>query len=421
MAKTPPNKAAPTRIIVTASTFPASPTDTVPAFVRDQIIAMHAVDSAIEFHVLAPHVRGKTVSHTAHKAFYEHRFHYAWPRRLETLTAQGILPALKQQPLFYLLVPFLFLAEFVALLRLTYKLKPAYLYAHWFTPQAVVASWVSWFTKVPFVYTTHAADVDVWHRIPGLGRLAVQHTSAKAAAITAVSPRSLAKLERFFTPPQWRRIAPKTRVIPMGTNLTLPQTAKTQSLKKTYDLVGKKVLFFMGRLAEKKGVSYLLNAFENLNDTNTVLVIAGDGPLRATLEQQASKLPVAAHIRFVGYLSGQAKSDYLQLADVVVLPSIITDDGDAEGLPVVFMEALAAGKITVATNESGADTIITHGESGLLLPHKDTKALTKTLQQALSLDSSAQKHMQSEARRIAQQFDWPTIAKQHLDFLFPKR
>lgn len=414
-------KPTPQRIIVVASTFPASDNDSVPAFVKDQVEAMHQVDPSVEYRVMAPHVASKTKSITRHLAFIEHRFHYALPRRFETLTAQGILPALKQQPLYYLLIPGLFIGEFIALLRLVRSLKPAYLYAHWFTPQAIVVSWVSHITGVPFVFTTHAADVDVWHRLPGLGAWIVRWTTRRAHAITAVSPRSLSKLEAFFTPTQWRAVEPRTRIIPMGTHRVDATSTPASHYKQTYGYDDASIIFFMGRLAEKKGVRYLLEAFEQLQTPGVRLVIAGDGPLRAQLEQQAASLLARDRIHFVGYLSGAAKSEYIAMSDVVVLPSIITDDGDAEGLPVVFMEALAAGKLTVATNESGADTIITDNKSGLLLPHKDARQLAQKIDYALRLSPEKAARIQSEARRTSRQFDWPTIAAKHLDFLFPDR
>ena len=405
------------RLLVVASTFPASNTDPVPAFVRDQIIAIKKQRPDIEISVLAPHdKRSNTTDFTQHEHYSEYRFHYFWPHSTEKLAGRGILPALKQNKLNYLLVPFLFIGEFASLWRLTRKLKPDVIYAHWFTPQAVTVYLASLVTRVPFVYTTHAADVDVWNKIPLLGKLVVRIVSRKADAITAVSPRSLAKLERFFNKSQWRDLKPKTAIIPMGVELPGATNADPAALKQTYDLDDQRVIFFMGRLAEKKGVSYLLEAFSELNTANLKLIIAGDGPLRTELENQARALNINDRVVLTGFLSGQQKTDYISLADLVVLPSIITKDGDAEGLPVVFMEALAAGKICIATNESGADNIITDGESGFLLPHKDSQKLKATIEMALNLSPRDQAKLKTNAREVSRQFDWVTVAHAHIDF-----
>lgn len=407
------------RILVVASTFPASDTDPVPAFVKDQIIAMKAVDPTIQFDVLAPHdIRSNTTDTSKHPAYTEHRFHYFWPFTFEKLAGRGIMPAIKANPLYYLLIPFLFVGEGIALYHLTRHIRPHYIYAHWFTPQGVMAALVSKMTATPYVLTTHASDVDVWHKIPFLGTPIVRWGTTQASAITAVSRRSLNKLQRFFEDPQWdTSIAQKTTIIPMGVHAVNPSASiSTEQLKKQVNLSGQTVLYFMGRLAEKKGVSYLIDAFAKIDDTNCTLVIAGDGPLRQSLQDQASRLGVADRVRFTGFLSGEQKQSYMQLADLVILPSIIADDGDAEGLPVVFMEALAAGKICIATNESGADDIITHTESGFLIPQKDSNAITSAIAAARSLTEDERRTLQQAARSAAKQFDWQHIATRHLEF-----
>lgn len=402
------------KILIAASTFPASDTDPVPAFVKDQAIALKKHDPHMHISVLAPHdARSRTESHTQYQAYDEYRFHYMLPHSLEKLAGRGIMPQLKKNPLYYMVIPFLFAAEFFALLRLTRTLKPDYLYAHWFTPQGVVAGMVSGITKVPYVITTHAADVAVWKKVPFGGKI-VRHYANKAAAITAVSPRTLEKLRYFFTNEQWQQIESKTAIIPMGVHLQKAQTTPKKP--------GQNILF-IGRLAEKKGVHYLLPAFANVakNFPKATLTVAGDGPMLDELKEQARKLAIPKQqIAFAGHISGDQKQDYIDKADVYVIPSIITDSGDAEGLPVVFMEGLAAGKICIATNESGADNIIEDGKDGFLIPQKDTKAIEKSLSSALTLDSKQRSAMQQSAQKAAARFDWEKIAKDHYRFLFKK-
>ena len=150
------------RVLVAASTFAANDGDPVPAFVRDQIIALQDIQPDLKVSVLAPHdKRSGTKSFTRHDAYDEYRFHYFWPFSYEKLAGRGIMPALKANPLNYFLIPPFFLGEFIALHRLTRRIKPDVLYAHWFTPQGIVCRWVGFFTGTPFVFTTHASDVDV--------------------------------------------------------------------------------------------------------------------------------------------------------------------------------------------------------------------------------------------------------------------
>ena len=403
-----------TRVLVVASTFPASESDPVPAFVRDQIIAMKNIDSSLEFSVLAPHDnRSSTVDHRSHEYYEEYRFHYALPYSIEKLAGRGIMPALQANPLNYLLIPALFIGEFIALYSLVRRFKPAIIYAHWFTPQAINARLVGAITSTPFVFTTHASDVSVWHKIPLLGPIIVRSNVRKSTAFTAVSRRSMDKLASFFKPKEWERLKQRSQIIPMGVDL--PKSTPQHKSSKTQP----HAILFIGRLAEKKGVQYLLPAFKNLlKDSPTArLTIAGDGPWLEKIKAQSQSLGLDDFVAFPGYVSGEKKKQYIDSHTVYVVPSIVTKSGDAEGLPVSLMEGLAAGKICVASNESGADDIISDGKDGFLVPQKDTAKLTSALQSALSLTEEKRSEMSNLARETAKQFSWSTIARHHIKFL----
>lgn len=399
-------------ILVVASTFPASDSDPVPAFVKDQVVAMKQADPSLIFSVLAPHDRrSNTKSLTKHRSFDEHRFHYAWPYSFERLAGRGILPALQANKLNYLLIPFLFIGEFVALYRLTRRLRPAFIYAHWFTPQAINARLVGALTKTPFVFTTHAADVDVWNKIPFLGRLIVQSNVRKAHGLTAVSTRSMAKLQRFFDTKEWKEVISKrAAIIPMG--VALPSKQPESSLRDSQKIV------FIGRLAEKKGVQYLLPAFASLQKDmpKAHLVIAGDGPMLDSLKSMAKDLNVSDKVSFPGYTTGNDKDALLSSASVYVVPSIVTDSGDAEGLPVSLLEGLSYGNLCVATYESGADDIMTNRKDGILVHQKDPDMLSSAIRDCLAMTPDKQLEMRKNAQTTAAQFSWSNIAEKHLSF-----
>lgn len=404
------------KILVTASTFPASDTDPVPAFVKDQIIALKKIHPEIEFAVLAPHdARSQTRPFATHDSYDEYRFHYFWLRRCEKLAGRGIMPMIKQNPLYYLLIPFLFAAEFFALWRLTRTFKPDVLYAHWFTPQGVTTGMVSRLTRTPFVYTSHALDVAVWHKIPLIGTPIVRHFSRTARAITVVSEQTKAKLRTFFDEARWREVETKLAIIPMGVHLPSQPAAP----KKTN---GQHILF-VGRLAEKKGVHYLLPAFAKLLQKfpQATLTIAGDGSWQERLQAQATELKLSdTNLIFAGYTTGDKKQALMNEADIFVVPSIIAADGDAEGLPVTLMEGMAASKLCIATFESGADGIIKSGESGFLVPQKDEVALADALTKALTLSAAERQKLRHNAHLAARQFDWPVVATRHYQHLFQK-
>ncbi len=413
------------KVLVVASTFPAHEKDKAPAFVREQIIHMKKQNPSLDFHVLAPHYSNETDKFSATDYFKEHRFSYFWPSKYQKLAGRGIVPAIESNKFFYLQVPFLFFFEFFALLRLVRKIQPDIIYAHWFTPQGIVASIVSSFTKRPWVLTSHASDVEIWKKIP-FGGMIVRRFLPRATAVTAVSQRTLERMKIFFSDSQWEdKLSSKVEIIPMGVDtskFSAPRKSR-EDLKAEYGLTGKKTILFIGRLARIKGIEYLIQAFEKASqkDSDLHLVIAGDGPLREELQQLTTELNLNDTVEFTGYISGTPKEDYFHLADIVAVTSIIAEDGSREGLPVVIMEALAAGKICIATDASGADVIIEDSVNGYIVPEKDVDALAKSIQAIANLDQDHLDVIKQAAQTSSIELDWGTVADQHIYHLLKER
>lgn len=406
-------------VLVMASTFPSQEDDPVPAFVRDQVRALAAHDPGLRLRVLAPHDhRSGTRPSVRHDDYDEMRFHYFWPRRAEVLAGRGIMPALQHNPWLYAVVPFLFLGEFRAALRETRRARPAVIYAHWFTPQAVVASWVARLTGVPFVFTTHASDVDVWTRVPVVGRWVVRRTLHHAAAASAVSTRTLARLRQFGTTPGTDT---PVHVLPMGTDL--PGDVQDPDLRaRSRERLGvahERVVLFMGRLVEKKGTRYLLEALHAANDQLSPwrLVVAGDGPLRTELERLARSLGIDDRVDFVGYTTGSDKESLYRAADVLVVPSVVAANRDVEGLPVVLLEGLSFGLPCVATHQSGADDIVVDGRTALLVEERDVAGLASALERVDALTDAEREALSLRAFELSREFAWASLAKRHYDLL----
>lgn len=410
------------KILVVTSTLPYSQSDPVPAFVADQAINLKKEYPHLDIFILAPHYKQHSSSLRRHRQYTEYRFNYFLPQSLQILSGRGIMPALKEHKWTIIQLPFLLLFQFWHLLRLTLKLKPDVIYAHWFTPQGLSAALVSVLTRTPYVFTSHSSDVAIWSKVPLLGRLIVRWGVRRAQAITVVSSRTCQKLEKFFKPEEWAEIKHRVKIIPMGTETSARQTLPPaqRRLKEKYRLADKKVILFIGRLVEKKGLIYLLKAFAQIanQQSKAVLVIAGEGQLMSSLRATAQSLNIQDQVIFSGFISGKQKNDYLNLADMLVAPSVITAEGDAEGLPVSLIEGLAAGKICIATRVSGADDILASGRNGFLIKDRSVSALATAMAKVLALPPKEAGIISANARLLAQEFSWPKIAKQHYDFLF---
>jgi colanic acid/amylovoran biosynthesis glycosyltransferase len=139
--------------------------------------------------------------------------------------------------------------------------------------------------------------------------------------------------------------------------------------------IGRRLLF-VGRLAGVKGLPMLLDAVALVKASHpeVKLTLAGDGPDRARLEEQARRLGIAANVEFLGYRSQAQVRELLQQTDVFVMGSF------AEGVPVVLMEAMAAGVPVVATQIAGIPELVEPGVNGLLVPPGDVGSLAAAIE-----------------------------------------
>ena len=163
----------------------------------------------------------------------------------------------------------------------------------------------------------------------------------------------------------------------------------------------------VGSLQEYKGHAVLLRALAADPRLGRVrLEVVGEGELRASLERLAAELGIAHRVKFTGGLREAEVRDRLAAADLFVLPSIIASDGQMEGLPVVLMEAMAAGVPVVATRLSGIPELVVDGETGLLADPSEPADLARALARALEDDPGEVMHRVAAGReRVERGFD----------------
>lgn len=160
--------------------------------------------------------------------------------------------------------------------------------------------------------------------------------------------------------------------------------------------------FSVGRLVEKKGHEYAIRALATYlrrpDARHSRLVIAGDGPLRPSLEQLACDLGVRANVLFLGPMSRPEISQWLGQSDAFILVSVTSSDGDMEGLPVSIMEAMAVGLPVVSSYHSGIPELVEHNISGLLAPERDVASIALHMA-ALAEDPDIVQRIGSEGRK----------------------
>ncbi|HEX2054828.1 MAG TPA: glycosyltransferase family 4 protein [Actinomycetota bacterium] len=138
------------------------------------------------------------------------------------------------------------------------------------------------------------------------------------------------------------------------------------------------VVLVIGRLTDAKGQTYLVQAVPSLvrRFPNLAVVLLGRGPSREHLLRQAAALAVSGTVRLAGYRPDARL--LLDAADVFVLPS------QQEGMPLAVLEAMDAGIPVVATNVIGTSEVVVDGETGILVPPRNPKALAAAIEELLS-------------------------------------
>jgi glycosyltransferase involved in cell wall biosynthesis len=177
------------------------------------------------------------------------------------------------------------------------------------------------------------------------------------------------------------------------------------ALRAKLNLGTDRVILYLGRLEEVKGIEYLLKAFASLNANNTSLVIVGDGSLREQLIRSTCELGIAGKTRFAGYASPEEALTYYAIADLFVLPSVTMPQGK-ETWGLVVNEAMNQGVPVVATDAVGAAAggLVQSGLNGFIVPERDHEALSQAMDRILT-DEKLRLRMSVNARRIIAGWD----------------
>lgn len=157
-----------------------------------------------------------------------------------------------------------------------------------------------------------------------------------------------------------------------------------KSIQENLNIQNKKVVLFVGRLIDLKGVDYLIKSFKGLSETieNSVLLIVGEGPEKSKLENLSHDLGLDDRVIFTGNIDNYSLGGYYMLADVFVLPSITTYFADA--CPLVVNEAMYFSKPVITSDAVGTTFMINDGENGYVVPERDSKSLENAIFKVLN-------------------------------------
>jgi glycosyltransferase involved in cell wall biosynthesis len=288
----------------------------------------------------------------------------------------------------------------VATLLLARRYDVAHL--HWVIPNAVLVADVVRAHGVPLVISLHGSDVFMAERRRLLGALA-RAAFRRAGAVTACSGDLHRRALGLGASPE------RTRTVPYGVDMDLfaPRPPAPGLRERLGARPGQTLVLAVGRLVEKKGFRYLLEAAARVPEIHVALL--GGGDLRGELAALATAL--GASLSLPGAFERDAVAAAYAAADIVAVPSVVDRAGNVDGLPNVLLEALAAGRAVVASRVAGIPDVVEDGVNGRLVPPGNAAALAETLR-SLAGSAPARAALGRAARlRAEQHLSWDRAAR----------
>jgi glycosyltransferase involved in cell wall biosynthesis len=385
------------KLLILTSTFPRWKGDNDPPFVYE---LSRRLQKKFKIYVLAPHAAGCR-SEEISNGINIKRFRYFFSRWEKLAYQGGILSNLKNKPWLYGLVPFFLVAQYLVLIRMLRRHRFDLIHAHWIIPQGLIALLARPFagSRPALLCTSHGTD------LYGLrGRLfarlklfILNHTNG----LTVVSRAMLESVLSMGVDPK------KVLVIPMGVELKKRFVPPAQRKEKH-------ALLFVGRLVEKKGLPYLIEAMPRILEKNpsAYLRIVGEGPEKAALKQRISELGINHSVQFMGSVYNQDLPSFYQTSNILIFPSV-----DREGFGLVLVEALGCECALVVSDLPSMQDIIADGKTALVIPQKDVKRLADSVNKLLA--NSALRTSLGKAGRqfVLKHFDLDRIAEKYLDLI----
>ena len=283
-----------------------------------------------------------------------------------------------------------YLVEAIVVLHRCEMVGATHIHSHFGGAPSTVAMYASVLSirngrrMVPWSVTIHG-----FHEFTQERASLLKAKTKDAAFVVAISDFTRSQLMRIVEDPA---LWPKIHVVRCGIDLD-------QFAFAPHPIADPVRIVSIARVVAEKGFGVLFDAFAELvaSGVHAELVLIGDGPARAELEQRIANLQLRDRVQWLGWQPPTEVRRLLGTADVFCLPSF------GEGLPIVIMEAMAVGVPVVGTYLGGIPELVESGVTGLLVPAGSAEALTKALQ-SMSTPSAERDAMVKAARHRVEEF-----------------
>ncbi len=395
------------KICMVTSSYPKFEGDVTAPFIEGIAASVAAMGN--EVHVLAPYhpdVRREPLE----KGVRLHFFKYSPFRHLNIWGyAESLEADVRVKGAIYPMTPLVFISSFLALWRLTGRVRFDIMHGHWVIPNGPVAAIVAQLRRLPLVISLHGSDVFMGEQsrlLAGVARWCFR----RASAITMPSEDLKERVIRMGAPPQRCHVVPYgvdpnqfTRIEDAGPLLRRQLGFRDDTL----------VVFSVGRMVYKKGFEYLIRAVPAIlrEHPDARIVLAGGGDLEEKLVSLVKQLGVEKSVMMPGFVSRDKLPLYFSGCDLFVLPSVVDQQGNVDGLPNTLLEAMASARPVVATDVAGIPLAVKDGENGLLVPEKQPGELATAINLLLGAPELRAQYGEASRRRVEKDLNWATTAQ----------
>src|SRR3990172_8688401 len=391
------------KIYSLATTYPEALTSVKPKFVH--VLNKELAQLGVDVKVIVPHTKDSLTSETMESVLIR-RFKYL-PEKYE-INERSIPDEMKRSKFGRLKVIFMIGVFFIFTYFECVKEKPDIIHGHWAFPGGYIAFLVSKLVCAKCVISIHGAETPLLKKSKFILKKTINSLNKSHAVI----------VNSDYTKNEYKKLGVKedkmTRIYPPPNFVQHTQDKELlKKFRRKFASDNLKIVLFVGRLVERKGVEYLIKAIPKIKATQVHVIIAGGGWLMNDLKELVTSLGLDNKVSFFVPPTNETLGHLHDISDVFVVPSIVDSMGETEGLGLVIPEAMESGLPVIATAVGGIVDVVKNNENGILINQKDSGAIAEAVDKILSNKDFAGKLIQN-SKKTVNEFLPSLIAKKHL-------
>jgi len=265
--------------------------------------------------------------------------------------------------------------------------EPDHFHSHFASRSKFGAQYAADYYQVPFTITAHASDL---YKEP----------------VGAYKSNLLQRADRIVTISEYNKDHIRDQFAPNTPVDIVRAGIRPQKFMPTKEIESNRILT-ISRFVEKKGLSYALEAVSIVTEENPELEyhIIGSGDLKSDLVQKVEQLSINEYVTFLDNVSDQRLVTELDEARCFLLPCVIAESGDRDGIPVALMEAMSMKTPPVSTTVSGIPELIDHEQNGVLTEPRNAQATSEAIVSLLEDDLKWLSYAERARKKVTTAFN----------------